>query len=825
MKHTNVTYFAPHKKKLVLIFLILPFLFLSQIEFKISGSISDSIGNPLNEAIVSLVKYKNQSLVKTVFTEANGLFEFTNLKSDSFKVVVTQLGFKKYSSDVIVLTETQSDIVLKPIQLLVGGKNLEEVSVVTKVPFVERKADRTIVNPDALISSAGASVLDVLAKSPGVMVDQNGNIKLKGKSGVLILIDDKPTYLTGTELENYLRSIPASSVKQFELMPNPPAHYEAAGNSGIINIRTKKNRLKGINGSFSLNYAQGRYARSNDNFQLNYTTKKFSIFSNLSYALTNRFQDLTIYRRNKNADLSTKSVFTQRTYIKVGSTAYSGRIGMDYYLTPKTTIGVSVKGLYNPSAVDKYNYASLLDSTLQLNSIVIADNKDRNTFTNGTYNLNLRHQLDSLGSSITFDADYVAYTTDLRQTFKNFVESPTGAIIYADEQTGKSPLSISIYAFKSDYTKPIDQTSKLDAGIKSGFTQTNNKAEYLKTYKGFTYINYDFSNQFLYNEWINAAYINYTKSFPRIDFQGGLRFESTSLEGTQLGNPVIASSKFNRDYHNLFPTLYVTYKLDSAANNNLTFSYGRRIDRAFYKDLNPFVSPLDQFTLYSGNPFLRPTFANNASLAYSYKTFFTTTFTYSKMIDKIQETIQMNSGFYFSQPGNIGSSELYNFSFESTLPIKKWLTTTLYSELVYAEYRSKLYTETLNSKGTYWYININNSIQLKKGWSAEISGEYLSNLIDSQFEFGDYGHGTLGVQKRILKDKGSIKVSLSDVFNSIRIRGTINNLRLTDANWKSALDMQVASFTFNYRFGKNTNAKPRHNTNGSESEQKRVKAS
>ena len=825
MKSTTLTYFILPKQKLVLIFLILPFLFLSQTEFKISGNISDSTGNPINEAIVSLVKYKNQSLVKTTFTDANGLFEFTNLKSDSFKVIVTQLGFKKYSSDVIVLNEIQSNILLKSIQLVAQGKNLEEVNVVTKVPFVERKADRTIVNPDALISSAGASALDVLAKAPGVMVDQNGSIKLKGKSGVLILIDDKPTYLSGAELENYLRSMPASSVKQFELMPNPPAHYEAAGNSGIINIRTKKNRLKGINGSISANYAQGRYARSNDNFQLNYTTKKFSIFSNLSYALTNRFQDLTINRRYKNADLSTKSVFTQRTYIKIGTTAYSGRIGMDYYLTPKTTIGVSIKGLYNPSAVDKYNYASLLDSSLQLNSIVIADNKDRNTFTNGTYNLNLRHQLDSLGSFITFDADYVAYATDFRQTFKNFIEAPNGSTLYSDEQTGKSPLSISIYAFKSDYTRPISQTAKLDAGVKSGFTQTNNKANYLKTLNGITSINYNLSNQFLYNEWINAAYINYTKSFSRFDFQGGLRFESTLLNGTQLGNPIIAASTFNRDYHNLFPTLYLTYKLDSAANNSLIFSYGRRIDRPFYKDLNPFVSPLDQYTFYSGNPFLRPTFANNASLAYSYKTFFTSTFSYGNMLDKIQETIQIDNGIYYSRPGNIGSSELYNLSIELSLPVRKWLTTTLYSELVYAEYRSKLYTETLNSKGTYWYINIHNSLQLKKGWSAEISGEYLSNLIDSQFEFGDYGHGTLGIQKRILKDKGSIKVSLSDVLYSIRIRGTINNLQLTDANWRSTMDTQVASFTFSYRFGKSSNAKPRHNANGSESEQKRVKTS
>ena len=797
----------------------------AQSNYKLRGQVSDSSKTPIDEAIVSLINVSNSNLLKTIFTEANGSFEFEILKPDSFKLVVNQLGYKKYVSEVINFDILKNTIDVQIVLIKDDAKKLEEVTVVTKLPFVERKADRTIVNPDALISSAGMTAFDVLSKSPGVMVDQNGIIKLKGKSGVIVYIDDKPTYLTGSELENYLRSLPSTAIKQIEIMTNPPAQYDAAGNSGIINFRTKRNKLKGVNGNFSLNYGQGIYGRSTDNFNLNYNAKKISVFSNLSYVLGTRYQDLTINRIYKNADLSPKSIFTQNTIIRRPNEAYSARIGCDYYANNKTTVGITLKALLNPASVSKYNFAKVLDSTETINNYVVADNSETSLFKNGALNVNLRHQFDSTGKSLTFDSDYVFYSTNINQTFNNLVQLPTGNIIYTDQQTGKLPSIIDIFAIKSDYIQPLKHNAKIEAGLKLSYTKTDNDAVYDKTFNGITVVNYSLSNHFLYSEFINAGYINYSKSFSRLDIQSGLRFESTNLLGKQLGNTVNAASEFKQNYNNLFPTLFLSCKLDSNANNILAFSYGKRIDRAFYKDLNPFISPLDKFTFYGGNPYLKPTFAHNLAFSYSFKSFFSTTLSYNNNINKIQETIEINNGIYYSRPGNIGSSKSYNISVEGTIPIKKWFTTTMYSELVYAEYKSKLYTETLNSRGTYWFITINNSILLKKGWSAEISGEYLSDVVDSQFYFGDYGQGTLGFQKKILKDKGSIKVNVSDVLHSFKIRGVIHNLYLTDANWHSSYDSRFVSATFSYRFGRNTNNRPKYNSMGSESEQKRVKAS
>lgn len=814
-----------HRYSLSLIFFTICFNItcFSQEVFKIIGSVHDSLDKPIAESIIHLIKANNSSLVKVAITEINGSFSFELNTIDTFKILVNIPGYKKKLSDNLFFKENERELIVPAIVLRSSTTNLKEVSIVTKQSFIERKPDRIIVHPDAQISTAGSNAFELLSKAPGVIVNQSGEIKLKGKAGVIVYIDDKPTYLTGSELENFLRSLPTSSIKQIELISNPPAQYEAAGNAGIINFKTKKSKLGGLNGNTSLNYAQGRYARTNNNFNLNYSNSKFSLFSNIGGAVVNHYQDLKINRVYKNADLSTKSIFNQRTYIKVGSQSYNARLGMDYYLTPKTTIGFAAKAVYSPSKVTKDNLAGLFDSTGTMNSNVIANNSDRNTLQNGTFNFNIRHQFDSTGKFLTVDLDYVTYNVQLMQLFNNEVIQSNGDKIYADKQNGNLFSAINIYAFKSDYSRPLKHNDKFDAGIKSSFTQTNNDAKYTITQNNVTQPNYALSNQFLYNEIINAAYVNYSKGLKNLDIQAGLRFESTSLNANQLGNPIKDPSQFNRMYNNLFPTVFLSYKLDSSANHILSANYGKRIDRPFYKDLNPFVSPLDKYTFYAGNPYLYPSIAHNISIAYSYKNLFSLELTHNNVINQVRETIEINNGIYYSRPGNIGSTKQFNLSVQGSIPFTKWFTTNFYSELNYSEYKSKLYTEGLNTNGTYWYININNSINIQRGWSFELSGEYITNVTETQFIIGDFGHLALGIQKRLLKEKAMLKFSLSDVLFTNKIRGTINNLQLTYANWHSQRDTRVASVTFTYRFGKNINKKPRYNSTGSEAEQKRVK--
>jgi hypothetical protein len=295
------------------------------------------------------------------------------------------------------------------------------------------------------------------------------------------------------------------------------------------------------------------------------------------------------------------------------------------------------------------------------------------------------------------------------------------------------------------------------------------------------------------------------------------------MRGNQLGNAIKPASTFNRVYNNLFPTFYASFKLDTAANHILILSYGYRIDRPFFRDLNPFIRPLDKYTFYVGNPFVQPTFNHNVSLSHSYKTYLTTTLSYSHSINNIQETIEIKDGIYYSRPNNIGKSQLLNLSFESSIPFAKWLNTNVSAEVVYARYQSKLYTQQLNAQGVYFSMNINNSFSFKDGWSAELSGTFITDFLDTQFSFKAFGSAALGVQKKILKNKGNIKLSVSDLFYTNRIRGTINSLENTDANWKSITDSRIASITFSYRFGSDKNIKTKQSASGSDAEQSRVK--
>lgn len=790
----------------------------------ISGKITDEKGTKLNNLVITLLQSDATSIEKATLTDESGGFEFETLKPSNYYISITTNEYN-YTSNAITIDAQNSKIELPTITLKKTEVNqLSEVKIVTKVPFVTQKVDRTIVNPDALISNAGGNALDALSKSPGVMIDENGNIKLRGKSGVLILIDDKPTYLTGSELESYLRSLPTSAIKQIELMTNPPAKYEASGNAGVINIITRKSKLKGLNGNVSLNYGQGKYARTMNNLNLNYNTPKFALYSNLSYSQAESYHDLTIKRQFKNTDGSPKSSFEQNTYLKSYRKAPSARIGLDYYISEKSTIGIAVKGLFSKDERPKYNYATVRDANGNPTEIVTADNNEETDFKNGSVTLNFRHQFKP-EQLFTTDFDYVVYSSKINQLYKNDVFLPNGTNTSNDTQNGNLPSEIKIYAFKSDYTMPLKKDAKLDFGAKVSYTKTDNDAVYTKTTQSDgTVPNYDLSNHFFYDETITSAYVSYNKSFKKIDIQAGLRFEDTQLKGKQLGNPNKPYSEFKNNYNSLFPTVYVSYKIDSLATKTINLSYGKRVDRPFYKDLNPFSSPLDQRTFYEGNPYLKPTFGHNFSLSYNYTELLSTTFSYSYTKDGINETIEIKNEIYYSRPNNIGKSNQFTLSLQSRFNPAKWLTTTLYTEVNYSEYKSQLYTQPLDVNGTYWFINANNSILFSKKWSGEISGQYITNVNSAQFTVGDYGFVSLGLQKKILNDLGTLKLNVSDAFHTNQIRGRINNLENTDANWYGPRDTQIVMFGFSYRFGKNTNNKAKYNSTGSEAEQNRVKS-
>ncbi|MBP6235910.1 MAG: outer membrane beta-barrel protein [Saprospiraceae bacterium] len=793
----------------------------AQTLYHLSGKIVDDKTSPIDLALISLMN-EADSLIKSEYTDEDGSFEFSSVKEGNYTIKVKMLGFESVEKK-INLSGQNKQIVLDPIELEISSQLIDAVTVTAKTPYIERKIDRTVVNVDALIANAGSNALEALERAPGISIDQNGAIKLKGRAGVTVYIDDKPTYLSGAELENYLKSLPAGSVKQIEIMTNPPAKYEAAGNSGVINIITKRSKTIGFHGNTVLSLQQGRYTRSNNSLNLNFNKNKISLYANFNGGFRNSFQDLNINRYYKDEQNVRNSSFSQNSFIVKDGRSGNAKIGLDYYMNEKTTIGFSAKGMLSLSGDNTDNIALVNDAQNIIVNRVTADNNSENTFDNGTFNVYIKQLLDTTGSVLTVDADYVKYNSGSSQVFKNYIFNAENIQTYSDRINGQIPSEISIYAAKADYSKPLNSSVKLEAGLKTAFTQTDNEAIYTNTIGDITTPDYGLSNRFLYDEWIHAAYLNFNKNYGRLGIQLGVRAETTTLKGNQLGNIEQPDTNFTRTYSNIFPTFYTSYQVDSLGHHVLGFTFGRRIDRPFFQDLNPFISPLDKFTFYGGNPGLLPTYSNNFSISHSYKNTINTSLNYAKTTDGINETLEIRDGIYYSRPGNIATNHAMSLSIDAAIEIKKWYRLNMYAELGHQIFRSALYTEQLSSSGTYYSLSATNSIQMGKGWNADIRGDYQSNIVYAQLFIKSFGTLNMAIQKKILNDAGSLKLSINDILYTRRADGIINNLRNTDADWNSRLDTRSVTLAFSYRFGKSTSNKPKHTGSGSESEQQRVK--
>jgi len=809
-------------KLLALVILLITFTsnFVSaQTGLKISGKITGADGKPVDGATIYLSRYTDSSLVKTALGNADGSYVLEGLKKGEYRLSVVMMGFASYKSDAIKLDA--QNITPPIITLQQKGKALKEVSVVSSKPLVEHLIDRTVMNVDAMTSNAGSTAMDVLEKSPGVIVDQNGGISLNGKSSVQIFIDDKPTYLSGSELDSYLRSLPSSTLEQIELMTNPPAKYDAAGSGGVINIKTKRSKAKGFNGSLNLAYVQGKYGRTNNSANFNYRNNKLNIFGNLGFNTGNGLNDLDINRQFLNSSGAVTSNFLQSDFMRRTAQSYEAKIGADYYASDKTTFGIVLTGLINPSARPTLNTSRFLNAQNVLDSTIIANNSDSQNFKNGGVNLNYRHQYATKGQELTFDLDYLNYQTSSDQSFANTSYLPNGTITHNDLLTGNLPAHINIYSAKTDYSQPLKMGVKLDAGLKTSYTETDNVANYFYTLSNVTLPDYGKTNHFIYKENIAAGYINASKDFKRLSVQAGLRIENTMTNGHQLGNAQKPDSSFKSNYTGLFPTLYLQYKLDTAGKQQLSLNYSRRIDRPYYQDLNPFLSPLDKFTYYTGNPFLKPSYIHTVELAYTFKNI-TTSLEYSKTLDNVNETIEILNGIYYSRPGNLGSMEYKTITIDAGFDPAKWLNIHVYTFAQNIHTVSTFYTGELNTKGTYYFFRPILQFKPGKDWTLQADGSYQSSVTNAQFVTGDRKRVNAAVSKK-LSPSTTVKLVVNDVFNTFVNTGQINNLANTLANWTNKPDSRTFVLSLSYRFGKAIADQRKHDANGAESEQNRVK--
>jgi hypothetical protein len=802
--------------------LLTPFCLFAQTTVSLTGNLQDTAKKPVVAATVNLYKAKDSTLVQVFITTEEGGFQFSKLLPGTYWLNITAIGFAPYTSDTIALASSGQAMVLPLIKLTkADAGQLNAVTVTARKPFVERRIDRTVVNVDALISNAGTSALDVLDKSPGVLVDQDGNVSLNGKSGVVIFIDDKPTYLSGADLASYLKSLPSGTLESIEIMTNPPAKYDAAGNAGVINIRTKKLKQKGFNGNLSPSFQQGAYPKSFNSLNLNVRNNSFNYFANLGYNYSENFSDLLIERNYVHDDGSPHFLFSQKSWIKRKEKSGSARFGVDYTIDPANSIGIAFNGTNRKtkSAIDNNSY--LYNAAHQLDSLITADNTDNRDFSRGSVNMNYRNQQKKTGKELGIDLDYIYNESGADQLYRNASYRADNTVKGRDDLTGNLPSYINIYSFKADYAQPLSKGIRAEAGIKSSYIETNNRAEYYITANGTTTPDYDKTNHFRYKENINAGYLNFSGEGKVFSWQTGLRVENTIMRGHQLGNQVKPDSAFERDYVNLFPTIYLSWKLDSAAKNQLVLSYGKRIQRPNFGNLNPFISPLDKFTYYVGNPFLQPTIAHTIELSHIYNNKITPALSYEYYDGDINETLELHGTQYYSRPANTGRSQYFTLTANATFNPAPWVTVNWFGLATYCMFKSQLYTTTLDTSGYNFLTNFNSQFRLGKGWTAELLGMYRSRWTANQFVLGDFWQLGGAIQKKVLKGKGTLKLTIQDMFYTRLNYGDINNLQNAKGHYRNQGDTRVVGINFTWNFGKTFETRKRSN-GSAEAEQQRI---
>lgn len=799
---------------------VIGLVFNSQGQGRVNGTVIDGNAKTLASATISLLNVTDSAVVKMGVATKEGVYSFESVPFGRYLVSISAVGHSIGFSDIFELTTDQPEVSLKTIELVPQSKSLSSVTVNARRPLIEQKIDRMVVNVEAAVTNVGATALEVLEKSPGVTVDKDGNISLKGKQNVQIFIDGKPAYLSGTELVNLLNNMNANQLDQIEIMTNPPARYDAAGNSGIINLKTKKNKQKGFNGSITAGYSQGKYWRTNESLNMNYRNGKVNLFMNYGYNNNHSFQQLTIHRTYLHADKTVDAIFDQTAFMPRAYLNNNLKVGMDFFMTPKTTIGFLASGFISKENERNYNTAYLKDGTGAIDSIVESTNHTKGRWKNGSVNLNLRHQFDSTGRELTADLDYSNYNANRDQQFVNTSFYFDWTLKNENRLYSDLPNSIDIYSAKVDYSHPMKSGWKIESGLKSSYVSTDNKAEFFNLGNSGWEADYNKTNQFIYKENLNAAYLNLSREFKKWGVQAGLRFENTNYKGHQLGNPQKPDSLFQKTYNSLFPTVYVSYKAND--KNQFAANLGRRIDRPAYQDLNPFMYFLDNYTYEAGNPFIRPEYTWNAELSHTYKGFLTTTLNYSRTTDLINETFEQADYATIIREGNIGVRHNAGLAISAQVKPAKWWNASLYGNYNYTQFKGVLYNEKIDVSASNVLFNVNNQFKFGKTWGAELSGWYRTKGVDGQIIIQPLGAMNVGVTKQVLKGKGTVRLTVRDILYTQFPKGNINFQR-TQAYFENQRDSRVATIAFTWRFGKPIKSQPSRKTGGASDEQNRVK--
>ena len=779
----------------------------------ITGQLIDSLsGEPLEFATIALLKQGSDDPIDGRVTDTEGKFQFKNLPYGVYIIKAGFLGYAPKTIGNLTISANNPERSVGRIQLVPDASQLEEVQIQTMRPTIVQKADRLVVNIEGSALAAGNTAYHVLSNAPGVYIDPDGNIQLNGRSGVTVMLNDKLTYLSARDLRTMLEGMSAENIKNIEIITNPSAKYDAEGSSGILNINLKKNIEGGINGSVYAGYNyNGKQHGYSTGGRINYKTGKWDSFLTLDMARRVGGREATFTRIFFGDEVTT--YFDQvatGNYVNVGPP--SVRAGTDYSINDNHSIGVMANFTTNYLETDFLTDTYIGYEPNDPELYIDANNYFRNTFTNYTANVHYLGKLDTIGSSIAADLDFVKITHRGESDFFNYYRDLTSNDpVRQDFLYTNTPNGFDIYSAKVDYTKVFENSSKFETGAKMSRVISDNDSQFYFNNDGLE-LDPNRTNHFVYDEDILAAYVNFNHKLSDIfTLQAGLRAENTTSRGESLTTGEVNK----REYLSLFPSVFLQQEVTE--NYQISYSYSRRIQRPNYSSLNPFISYRDPYTYIQGNPELRPQFTHALGITQTLLKRYSLALNYQLVKDVISELpiLVEETATTIYTTGNVDDSQ--NFSLTAIAPLKimkNWDTNNTLI-LSYNEYNTVADGLQLENEQFFYMLQSNHNILLPEKFKMELNAVYRGPAASGLYRIAPMGWLNAGLKRSFFNDKLEASVNVNDIFKTYRLRFTTDiggNVNEFDQYFRN----RNVTFTLRYKFSSGEKFDARQRSSGPE---------
>lgn len=779
----------------------------------VSGLVVNQQRDPLSLATVTL-HASDDKLVANVTTNATGQFRIAFDSLGEFFVRVRHVGYQDFSSPhfEVVLSELDTIVLLPLVHAL------DAVEVNAKKKLLEVEGGTIIYHVEHAIGALDISVLEALKKAPGVYVENESAITLNGQSGVQILIDGRQTYLSGKELTDLLKSLSSNNIKSIEIISSPTAKYDAAGQAGIINIKTKKNQIKGINGSLTTIMAYGVSAKQLQNIALSYRVDKVNIFGSYNHTLGNYNYVYGTNRQQNGKSYDSHTIDVDKRQ------KMSSQVGMDYYLNDKNTIGFVANGNFIFGGGRTDTHTDIGNSPF--NTIIESLDAVNDYYGQGTsrYNFNANYKYeDTLGYSLSIDADYGLFDKWNKNLQTNIYRDNEDLITTDNLYRTLNGIDIDLKGVKLDYGMKL-WNGKLEAGLKYSYVGSINDSRFYHVVASSDSLDHRRSNDFHFGEAVSAAYIDYKRNIGKLSLQGGLRVENASSEGKLFykQNNVGSDEVISRDFTNLFP--FFSVSLLPTAHSTMSFSYAKRIDRPAYQDLNPFIYMLDELSFWQGNPFLNPSLTHRLTFLYSLKRSTIVTFNFSytdQLTAKIIDTLDTEKIVMISK--NLGTQKHWSLNLTQQLSVKPWWDMTFNGLLYYID-NAVSFDEYRNFelKQFAGRASLVQAFKMPFKMKGELTAVYNSKRLSGANTLSrSISQVDVAVQKNLLQDRATIRFAVTDIYKGNKSRYSQNFPGFTSSSY-GYYESRQARLSFSYRFSEGKIKTQRSRKSALESESGRM---